>query len=71
MRSDGASLNALNLAGTSLPSLQLRADLQAAAAEAQALIPPPPTPYTSNWTVDPLDPPPPFAHLAAASPAPC
>jgi len=69
MRSDGASLNALNLAGTSLPSLQLRADLQAAAAEAQALIPPPPTPYTPNWTVDPLDPPPPFAHLAAASPA--
>ncbi len=48
---------------------QLRADLQAAAAEAENLLTTPslqPTPYTPTWaTADPLDPAPVFAELAA------
>ena len=64
-----ASFLSLARSQPALPSspFQLRADLQAAAAEAQALIPPPSTaPYTPTWTEDPLTPPPVFAELASS-----
>ena len=76
-RSDGARGREKKKNLINFPSprpIQLRADLQAAAAEAESFLAPsgddgddssPPS-YTPTWAADPLDPPPSFAALAAA-----